>query len=205
MYLESQLDLLLAACALVFCDRNFNGEVPVMDLNDDDKQLLAMVNRELQTYIQCLNKARIRDGLRTILNISRLGNQHIQANMPWKLIKGSEEEKIRAGTVTGLSVNISCLISVLLQPYLPNTSDEIQKQLQAPDKCNLILDQFVCFIPPGHKIGQGGVVRTLKTAKADKVKIEAEVKKLLELKRQLSLVKGEDPAPSSGGKGKNKK
>ncbi|XP_077863940.1 uncharacterized protein LOC144348587 [Saccoglossus kowalevskii] len=49
---------------------------------------------------------------------------------------------------------------------------------------------------------QGGVVRMLKTAKADKVKIEAEVKKLLELKRQLSLVKGEEPAPSSGGKGK---
>ncbi|XP_077862668.1 LOW QUALITY PROTEIN: methionine--tRNA ligase, cytoplasmic-like, partial [Saccoglossus kowalevskii] len=99
------------------------------------------------------NNSELLNNLGNFVN-RRLGNQHIQANMPWKLIKGSEEEKIRAGTVTGLSVNISCLISVLLQPYLPNTSDEIQKQLQAPDKCNIILDQFVCFIPPGHKIGQ---------------------------------------------------
>jgi len=37
---------------------------------------------------------RIRDGIRFILNISRLGNAHIQANQPWKLVKGSADEKL---------------------------------------------------------------------------------------------------------------
>ena len=36
---------------------------------------------------------RIRDGIKHILNISHLGNGHIQANQPWKLVKGSADEK----------------------------------------------------------------------------------------------------------------
>ncbi|XP_077996837.1 methionine--tRNA ligase, cytoplasmic-like isoform X2 [Glandiceps talaboti] len=255
--------------ALVFCERNFNSEVPAITLTAEDEELLAMVNRELQSYAQNLGKCRVRDGLRNILSISRLGNQMIQANMPWKLIKGNPEERARAGSVTGLSVNLSCLISVLLQPYMPSTSAIIQNQLQAPDECNVIIENIVCFLPPGHKIGkpkplfdkiedskvaelrkkyagkqterdnpstpaaatkpvskpvsnstpvmgnveeltelvtkQGDIVRKLKTEKADRLKIDAEVQKLLELKKQLALAKGEDPSAPSGGKGKKKK
>jgi len=36
---------------------------------------------------------RLRDGIRNILNISRIGNQYMQAKKPWVLIKGSDEEK----------------------------------------------------------------------------------------------------------------
>ncbi|XP_070546331.1 methionine--tRNA ligase, cytoplasmic-like isoform X2 [Ptychodera flava] len=140
--------------ALVFCERNFNAEVPPVTLTEDDEQLLALVNRELQLYSQNLSKCKMRDGLRNILSISRLGNQMIQSNMPWKLIKGNHEEKARAGSVTGLSVNLSCLLSVLLQPYMPSTSAIIKDQLQAPDECNVITEHFVCFLPTGHKIGK---------------------------------------------------
>lgn len=36
---------------------------------------------------------RIREALRTILTISRHGNQYIQVNEPWKRIKGSEADR----------------------------------------------------------------------------------------------------------------
>ena len=36
---------------------------------------------------------RLRDGLRHILNISRLGNGHMQANQPWVLVKGTPAER----------------------------------------------------------------------------------------------------------------
>lgn len=36
---------------------------------------------------------RLRDSIRNILSISRLGNQYMQANKPWVLVKGSESEK----------------------------------------------------------------------------------------------------------------
>ena len=37
----------------------------------------------------------MRDGLKIVLNISKLGNQYIQANKPWVLIKGNDDERYR--------------------------------------------------------------------------------------------------------------
>ncbi len=51
------------------------------------------------------------------------------------------------------------------------------------------------------------MVRELKSAKADKATIDAAVATLLDLKRQLMLAEGKDPAEAadSGGKKKKKK
>jgi hypothetical protein len=51
---------------------------------------------------------------------------------------------------------------------------------------------------------QGNKVRELKTAKAEKAKIDAEVATLLDLKRQLAVVQGEDPAAAAPSSGKKK-
>ncbi|XP_013859609.1 methionine--tRNA ligase, cytoplasmic isoform X2 [Austrofundulus limnaeus] len=141
----------------MFVSRFFEGCVPVMDLQREDKKLLALVGWELQQYIQLLDKVRIRDALKHILNISRHGNQYIQVNEPWKKIKGGELERRRAGTVTGVSVNISCLLSVMLLPYMPEVSQTIRDQLNAPQSCiNTMLQgtgTFVCALSAGHRIG----------------------------------------------------
>lgn len=36
----------------------------------------------------------------------------------------------RAGTVLGVAANLSWLLSVLIHPYMPGVSEEIQRQLQ---------------------------------------------------------------------------
>ena len=63
----------------------------------------------------------------------------------------------RAGTVVGIASNIACLLSVMVQPYMPEVSQTIQSQLNAPAQCNAVTDTFVCQLPTGHKIG---LVRT---------------------------------------------
>ncbi|XP_043362322.1 methionine--tRNA ligase, cytoplasmic, partial [Dermochelys coriacea] len=175
--------------------------------------------------------------------------------------------RTRAGTVTGVAVNIASLISVMLQPYMPGVSATIQRQLCVPKACNVLMDTFLCLLPPGHQIGTvsplfqkleseqiealrkrfgggqledstlelkahaacvasanvtppgpgGGVVlagdpqkakelaeelakqanhvRQLKANKAEKGQIDAEVAKLLELKKQLALAEGKTPEP----------
>jgi len=60
----------------------------------------------------------------------------------------------RAGTVVSLSVNIANLLSVLLNPYMPATSQTIQTQLNTPADNNVVYREFVCHLPPGHKIGK---------------------------------------------------
>uniref|UniRef100_A0A3Q2HZ28 Methionine--tRNA ligase, cytoplasmic n=2 Tax=Equus TaxID=9789 RepID=A0A3Q2HZ28_HORSE len=138
----------------MFVSKFFGGYVPEMVLTSDDQRLLAHVTLELQHYHQLLEKVRIRDALRSILTISRHGNQYIQVNEPWKRIKGSEADRQRAGTVTGLAVNIAALLSVMLQPYMPTVSATIQAQLQLPPPaCGILLTNFLCTLPAGHLIG----------------------------------------------------
>ncbi|EMP41996.1 Methionyl-tRNA synthetase, cytoplasmic [Chelonia mydas] len=249
----------------MFVCKFFGGRVPHMELGTDDKRLLAHVTLELRQYNQLLEKVRIRDALRCILSVSRYGNQYIQVNEPWKRIKGHDADRTRAGTVTGVAVNIASLISVMLQPYMPSISATIQRQLCVPKACNVLTDTFLCLLPPGHQIGtvsplfqkleseqiealrkrfgegqlwpcgsdspptgaraspalhgaggsqsseltaalcaQADHVRQLKASKAEKGQIDAEVAKLLELKKQLALAEGKTPEPPAP-KGKKRK
>nr|XP_017536286.2 methionine--tRNA ligase, cytoplasmic isoform X2 [Manis javanica] len=138
----------------MFVSKFFGGFVPEMVLTSDDQRLLAHVTLELQHYHQLLEKVRIRDALRSILTISRHGNQYIQVNEPWKRIKGSEADRRRAGTVTGLAVNIAALLSTMLQPYMPTVSATIQAQLQLPaPACSILPTDFPCSLSAGHQIG----------------------------------------------------
>uniref|UniRef100_A0A3Q3JC61 Methionine--tRNA ligase, cytoplasmic n=1 Tax=Monopterus albus TaxID=43700 RepID=A0A3Q3JC61_MONAL len=217
--------------AAMFVTKFFEGCVPAVELQQEDKKLLALVGWELQQYIQLMDKVKIRDALKHILNISRHGNQYIQVNEPWKKIKGVGTERQRAGTVTGVSVNIACLLSVMLLPYMPTVSQTIRDQLHAPQSCVSTMLQgtgtFVCALKAGHRIGtvtplfqkletdqiealkkrfggqQGDKVRALKAQKAEKAVVTAEVAKLLDLKKQLALAEGKSPEPAPQ-KGKKK-
>lgn len=77
----------------MFVEKFFESTVPSITFNGDDEELLKNINEELRGYNDSLEKARLRDGLRNILSISRHGNQYIQVNQPWVLIKGSDEDK----------------------------------------------------------------------------------------------------------------
>jgi methionyl-tRNA synthetase len=79
--------------ALVFLNNNFEGIIPEINLEEADKLLLAQINRELAHYKNLLDKVKLRDGIKPILNISRIGNQFIQTAKPWELIKGGEDSK----------------------------------------------------------------------------------------------------------------
>ncbi|XP_066520845.1 methionine--tRNA ligase, cytoplasmic [Hoplias malabaricus] len=141
----------------MFVSKFFEGRVPEMVLQDEDKRLIAQVSWELKQYIHLLDKVRIRDALKCILNISRHGNQYIQVNEPWKKIKGGDDDRRRAGTVTGVSVNVACLLSAMLEPYMPTVSQTIRDQLRAPAHCASAMLQadggFLCSISHGHSIG----------------------------------------------------
>ena len=54
-------------------------------------------------------------------------------------------------------------------------------------------------------VAQGDKVRSLKSSKADKSVVDGAVAGLLDLKRQLALAQGLDPAAAAGGGGKKGK
>ncbi|XP_046604889.1 methionine--tRNA ligase, cytoplasmic isoform X1 [Neodiprion virginianus] len=141
--------------ALTFAEKNFGSKVPPMELREDDLIVLALAQRELSQYVAALEKAKMRDALRHILAISKHGNQYMQSQEPWVKIKGSDDDKKKAGTVIGVCSNLACLLSALLGPYMPSTSRELRAQLGL-DKISYgyIPDTIMTFLPAGHKIGK---------------------------------------------------
>lgn len=72
---------------LAFLANSFAGILPEIQLNHADKSLMAQLNRELESYATLMDKVKLKDGIKTILNISRLGNQYMQNEKPWVLVK----------------------------------------------------------------------------------------------------------------------
>ena len=75
--------------ALAMCSKNWEGVVPEIDgLIERDIEALAQIEAEVGNYIDSLEKVKLKDGIHSILAISRIGNQFMQINEPWKLLKG---------------------------------------------------------------------------------------------------------------------
>ncbi|ALC42554.1 CG15100 [Drosophila busckii] len=141
--------------ALVFCEKNFDSCVPEVQLTQDELLLLALINRELRGYVQSMEKAKLRDGIRHLLAISRHGNGYMQTQQPWVLLKGTNEQKTRAASIIGLSANIACLLANLLFPYMPTTARTLFAQLNAKQTpINADKPLATLLLPAGHKIGK---------------------------------------------------
>jgi methionyl-tRNA synthetase len=69
-----------------------------MELSREDWEVVALVNREVEHYISLLEDAREREAISVVFNISRLGNQLMQHNTPWKLVKVSYVHSIQHGS-----------------------------------------------------------------------------------------------------------
>ncbi|KAK4312772.1 hypothetical protein Pmani_015786 [Petrolisthes manimaculis] len=140
--------------ALSFVFKFFNGKIPEDKLNRSDYQVVAAVNQELSHYTTALANNHQRDGLRTVLAITRLGNQYIQENEPYKLVKPgrSVEEQERGATVTAVAANIVALVSIILEPYMPDTTVRIKDLLGDLPCLHQLPRSFNRFLPPGHVI-----------------------------------------------------
>nr|XP_053621630.1 methionine--tRNA ligase, cytoplasmic isoform X2 [Plodia interpunctella] len=143
--------------SLSFCASSFKGVVPELKTTHADFELMALVNREVKAYVENMEKGRLRDALRHVMLISKLGNQHMQSQQPWVLLKGSDDDKVRGATAIGLCCQLVALLCALLAPYIPDAAKKLRTTL------NLNEDQlrispsnpsFIQYLPPGHTIGK---------------------------------------------------
>ncbi|XP_063724423.1 methionine--tRNA ligase, cytoplasmic-like [Symsagittifera roscoffensis] len=183
--------------ALSFCFNSFKAEVQeISSLEKEDEDVIDNVNKELQSYIECMEKVRIRDALSKILNVSRWGNGYIQSTQPWVLNKSSEpENKARAGAINAICVNIVHICAQMLEPFMPQTAFEIFNQMglyASSDDQNglpLLPKSFIRAIPTGHKIN--------KPVPLFKKLEESEVMKLKEM--YGGAQQGKSPGGNTGG------
>lgn len=73
--------------ALTFVVKFYDSKVPTAQINGTMRTWSAEVDELLQEYLTAMELNNQRDGLRTILSISKLGNKLIQVWQPWVKVK----------------------------------------------------------------------------------------------------------------------
>jgi methionyl-tRNA synthetase len=83
-----------ASRAFTFLATNFGNVQPPVVFTDEDRRLVAAVDAELTNYRQLMAAVRLRDAVKSVLAVSRLGNQYMQATEPWRLVKGDGAQRL---------------------------------------------------------------------------------------------------------------
>ncbi len=163
--------------AVVLTNKYFDGKVPER-INPDEQDLnvlkeIAEIKQKVENSIE---NFRFREALKEAMNLARLGNKYLAETEPWKLIK-TDEEKVK--TILNIALQISASLSIILEPFLPFTSEKTGKILNI-DK--IAWDNLGNFdlLPSGHQIGK----QELLFAKIEDKEIEFQVNKLLATKEQ---------------------
>jgi len=134
--------------ALSFLKDKYKRKIPHPKLTKADKTLLSKVKQKHKVITKQLEDVKLRDALKTVLEISALGNQYFQKNEPWKNIKRNPQ---KAATTVYVCANLVKTLSILIDPFLPTTAETIWKQLNL--KGNRNWDDRT-LLKPSHKIGK---------------------------------------------------
>jgi len=161
--------------ALKFCKEYFGGKVSEVNFLEKDKEILVEINEHLQRYCDGMENCNQRESIFEVLNISRKGNQLMQAEKPWVSVKSAnEEDRNRAASVVSLCANIAALVALLIDPFMPKISNELLKQLNTTlEKVNMLRENpvFKCVLLPGHEIGvPAPLIRDIKKDEIDEMK-----------------------------------
>ena len=129
-----------------------SGDAPgTLSPNDGlDGQFISEVNNLLKEYIDAMESVKLRLGLQTVMLISNRGNGYLQASGLNKALM--TENPKRCAQVVSRAVNLIYLLSVLVYPFMPTTSEAILIQLNAPARS--VPEVLSTDILAGHRIGK---------------------------------------------------
>ena len=132
-------------------NKYFGGVVEnkgVTEAVDDD--LKNTILEEAKKVDAKMNDLRVADAITEIFNIFKRCNKYIDETMPWALAK-DETKKDRLATVLYNLVEGISIGAELLFPFMPETSQKIKAQLNAPDREYEQLGEFGLY-PDGGKV-----------------------------------------------------
>ncbi|KAJ6531861.1 tRNA synthetases class I (M)-domain-containing protein [Mycena capillaripes] len=128
------------------------GDAPGPLSVDDtvDAKFVEEVNELLKVYIDAMEAVKLRLGLQTVMLISSHGNTYLQASGLNKALM--TENPVRCAQVLSRAVNLIYVLSTLIYPFMPATSDAILTQLNAPARA--VPEVLSTDILAGHTIGK---------------------------------------------------
>jgi methionyl-tRNA synthetase len=136
----------------VLCHKYYDGVAPEPASGPDgvDVALWGEVHAGVEEMARQVDAFRLRDALATAMNVARAGNKYLSDMEPWKLEKTDSE---RTRTVLYNGLNVAAVLSFVLDPFLPHTSEKLRRMLSAG---RFTYDDVFRsdLISPGQKLGR---------------------------------------------------
>ena len=136
---------------LVLTQKYYEGIIPNPNEYSVEDQLVIKELLEIPERIsKNMYAYKLREAQAEMMNLARLGNKYLADQEPWKLIKTDEE---RVKTILYLALQITAALSVASFPFIPDTSQKLQKILNFSSQDWTILNEFN-ILSAGNKIGE---------------------------------------------------
>jgi methionyl-tRNA synthetase len=116
----------------------------------NDTEFIAAVNTLLKEYIDAMDVVKIRLGLQIVMQISSVGNNYLQSSGLNKALMVSDPT--RCAQVISRAINLIFTLSALISPFMPDTTEAILAQLNAPARA--VTAELSNDILVGHTIGK---------------------------------------------------
>jgi len=143
--------------ATKFIASQYNSVVPEGDVpgplspNDEvDAEFISDVNGLIKDYTDAMDSVKLRLGLQTVMLLSSRGNTYLQSSGLNKTLM--TENPKRCAQVVTRALNLIYILSALIHPFIPATSESILEQINAPPRS--VPEVFSIDILPGHQIGK---------------------------------------------------
>ena len=137
-------------------NKYFDGVVENKHVNEEiDKQLIDTALNLKDKVSSNIDNLEISLALENIFDLLRACNKYIDDTTPWILAKNSNNND-RLATVLYNLVECIRISAVLLQPFMPDTSDSIFRQINTDKKDFKTLDKFGYYAT--NKVGKAEVL-----------------------------------------------
>lgn len=108
---------------LVFINKSFNGKLTESEI---DSEVEYKLKRLFEIVGEDIDNGNVKEGLIKIFDFISYANKYFDEKEPWKLAKENIEG---CNKVLLNCVNIILNVNTLLKPYLPNSSEQVEKYL----------------------------------------------------------------------------
>ncbi|MDO5825915.1 MAG: methionine--tRNA ligase [Methanosphaera sp.] len=113
-----------------FTHKFFDGKIPQKGSFDQMDEEFLNVIEKLPDNVACqIDNFNFRDGLQEIMTACKFANKYFNDKKPWKAVKEDIES---AKTCLYLSNQLVHTLAVVLNPYLPETTQKIREVLNMP-------------------------------------------------------------------------
>ena len=111
----------------VLTKKYYDYNIPkVENIQDSDFNLLNDIKLNIIKIEKLIMNFKFREACFEFMKIARSGNKYLADQEPWKLIKS---DPLRVKTIMFVALQISAIISIVSEPFVPNTSKKIKKIL----------------------------------------------------------------------------